>query len=119
MQTFPRGWPAVAVVLLGLPSKIWSLRFLDVREANALVVCCAWGSKVTVIEVDGKALMLAGKLSLSRRAINGGTCGHPCVASSTILLMNGWISASLLPMFFAAWIKLHDVFALLAPVELP
>ena len=77
------------------------------------------GSKVTVIEVDGKALMLAGKLSLSRRAINGGTCGHPCVASSTILLMNGWISASLLPMFFAAWIKLHDVFALLAPVELP
>ena len=38
------------------------------------------GSKVTVIEVDGKALMLAGKLSLSRRAINGGTCGHPCVA---------------------------------------
>ena len=24
--------------------------------------------------------MLAGKLSLSRRAINGGTCGHPCVA---------------------------------------
>ena len=38
------------------------------------------GSKVTVIEVDGKALMLSGKLSLSRRAINGGTCGHPCVA---------------------------------------
>ena len=80
MQTFPRGWPAVAVVLLSLPSKSWSLRFLDVREANALVVCCAWGSKVTVIEVDGKALMLSGKLSLSRRAINGGTCGHPCVA---------------------------------------
>ena len=79
-QTFPRGWPAVAVVLLSLPSKSWSLRFLDVREANALVVCCAWGSKVTVIEVDGKALMLSGKLSLSRRAINGGTCGHPCVA---------------------------------------
>ena len=24
--------------------------------------------------------MLSGKLSLSRRAINGGTCGHPCVA---------------------------------------
>ena len=38
------------------------------------------GSKVTVIEVDGKALMLSGKMSLSRRAINGGTCGHPCVA---------------------------------------
>ena len=82
IDEFKDGFLAVLVVLPEgkLPWKSWSLLFLDVREANALVVCCAWGSKVTVIEVDGKALMLSGKLSLSRRAINGGTCGHPCVA---------------------------------------
>ena len=50
------------------------------RPNVATCVVKPQGSKVTVIEVDGKALMLAGKLSLSRRAINGGTCGHPCVA---------------------------------------
>ena len=50
------------------------------RPNVATCVVKPQGSKVTVIEVDGKALMLASKLSLSRRAINGGTCGHPCVA---------------------------------------
>ena len=82
LEQFKDGILAVLVVLPEgkLPWKSWSLLFLDVREANALVVCCARGSKVTVIEVDGKALMLSGKLSLSRRAINGGTRGHPCVA---------------------------------------
>ena len=115
---FPRGWPAVAVVLLSLPSKIWSLRFLDVREANALVVCCARGSKVTVIKVDGKALMLAGKLSLSRRAINGGTCGHPCVAWQIFTGPSRRRTGSKVTEHFR-YTRLHDVFTLLVPVELP
>ena len=43
IDEFKDGFFAVLVVLPEgkLPWKSWSLLFLDVREANALVVCCA------------------------------------------------------------------------------
>jgi len=43
IDEFKDGLLAVLVVLPEgkLPWKSWSLLFLDVREANALVVCCA------------------------------------------------------------------------------
>ena len=56
-------------------------------------------SDLTVIEVNGKALMLAGNVSL-KRAINGGTCGHPSlpfkswsVLPSQVQMTSTWLTS--------------------------
>ena len=54
----------------------------------------------TVMEVNGEVLMLAGKLSVSQRAINGGTCGHPSlplkswsVLPSVVQITFSWLTS--------------------------